>query len=468
MSRNSAGSLIRRIASLAWPVLVGQWAIMAYGVVDSIMAGHASATDLAALGIGNAIFYSVLVGLIGLVLALNPIISQYFGAGQNEAIGESVVQGIWVALFASACGAALLAFPDVWLAVSHVSDEVHAKVTSFLQAQMFSVPAILMFRVIYALNTSISRPKVVMVINLVGLALKIPLNFAFIYGHWGASAMGATGCGVSTLVVSWITCLLGFWIVRRDSFYRQFSIRIAAPRWAPIREILRIGIPTGLSYIVEITSFTFMALLVARLGTGPTGAHQIAANLVATFYAIPFAFSVATSTLVGQSIGAGQAREARRLTGVGLGLTLAAAACIAAIILGLRAPLVALYTNDAAVTAIAMRLVLIGALNHIADAAQTVPGFVLRAYKHPVAPMLVYCLSLWGIGLGGGFWLAFYGGAGIAPQGAAGLWIAGTASLAIAACALYLYLNRIARLAIVGEDAARALTLAQSELAATG
>lgn len=446
--------LVLRIVRLAWPVLIGQWAVMGYGVVDTVMTGHAGAADLAALGIGSAIYFSVLFGLMGVVLALNPIIAQHFGAGRDEAIGVSFVQGIWVALFAAAVGAVALTFPDIWLRFSGVAPPLRVQVGHYLQAMVFTLPAVLLFRAVYALNTALSRPKAVMLINLIGLALKIPLNYALIFGHWYAPALGSTGCAVSAIIVSYVTCVLGFVLLQRDSYDARFLIRFAWPRWQPIREILRIGVPTGLSYVVEVTSFTFMALMVARLGTDTTAAHQITANLAATFYSMPFAFSVAIATLVGQSVGAGKALQARHLVVVGLRLALSAALCLGLAILHWRDALVALYSSDPAVAAVATRLLFLLAFNHVADTVQSVLGFSLRAYKHAIAPMVIYTVSLWGLGLGGGYWLAFHGAFGWAPQGAQGLWLAATVSLAVAAVALFVYLMRVARDEIRRQDQA--------------
>jgi MATE family multidrug resistance protein len=418
---------------------------MAYGVVDTAMTGHASAQDLAALAIGSAIYYSVLVGLIGLVVSIGPILSQLYGAGDPRAIGRSFVQGLWVALFGSLIGGAVILFPGVWLDFAQVNDSLRAGATHYLQALMFSLPPILLFRVIYALNTSISRPKAVMFINLGGLALKIPLNHMLIYGAWGAPALGATGCGISTAIVTWLTCAMGFVTLRYDSFYRPFEIRAARPSWEPLREILRLGIPTALSYLIENTSFTLMALIIARLGAVSTGAHQIAINLAATLYSVPFALAVAISTLVGQAIGSADKAGAQHFLVVGFRIALGCAALIALSLYGLRGWLVSFYTNDPAVAQIALGLLAVVAFNHFFDTAQTVAGFALRAYKHAIAPMLVYTFCLWGIGLVGGYQLTFHGGLGMSAQGARGVWIGTTAGLLVAALALIATLGRVAR-----------------------
>ena len=196
----------------------------------------------------------------------------------------------------------------------------------------------------------------------------------------------------------------------RDRFYRPLQIAFAWPRWTYQRELLRLGLPMGLSYVVEVTSFTFMTLLVASLGTAVTGGHQIAANLAGLCYMVPLSLSVATSALVGQSIGAQDALGARRITRAGLRVTATVALVMCVSLWFARPTIVQLYTNDPAVTAVALSLLAFATVFHFFDAMQGIAGFILRAYKHAIAPMLVYTVSLWGIGLVGGWWIAFHPG----------------------------------------------------------
>lgn len=447
MTRHSPGTtLARRILAQAWPVLIGQWASIAFGVADTIMVGHASPQDLAAMALGSSIYASIFVGLMGVVLALTPIIAQHFGARRTEEIGRTYAQGLWLALWLTMVGAVALAFPKAWLVMSAVDAHVEELVAAYLRALMFALPAALVFRTVYALNVAVSRPKVTMAINLIGLALKIPLNYALIYGKFGLPELGAAGCGYATAIVMWCSCGIALLALRRDAFYRHFHIRFDWPRWRYQRELLRLGVPTGLSYIVEVTSFTFMTLLVAGLGTRVTGGHQIVANVAALCYMLPLSLSVATSAIVAQAIGADDAVGARRASRVGLRLAVGIAVCVSLLIWLSRHAIVHLYTNDAAVMQVALSLIGFVAIFHVFDATQGLSGFVLRAYKHAVAPMLVYTVSLWGIGLIGGWWIAFSPVVGGARLGAAGLWGAATFSLAVAAIVLVAWMVRVSRL----------------------
>lgn len=443
--RLSGVYLARRIATQAWPVLIGQWASIAFGVADTIMVGHSSAQDLAAMALGSSIYASVFVGLMGVVLALSPIIGQHFGGERHDAIGRTYMQGLWLALWLTLVGDVAMGFPDVWLVMSDVDRDVTSRVGDYLHALMYALPAALVFRTVYALNVAVSRPKVTMAINLIGLAIKVPLNYVLVYGKFGLPALGAAGCGYATAIVMWLSCGIALLALSRDPFYRKFAIRFDWPRWAHQRELLRLGVPTGLSYIVEVTSFTFMTLLVAGLGTTVTGGHQIVANLAALCFMLPLSLSVATSALVAQAIGADDAIAARRTTRAGLRLAAAIALVVSTALWFGRDVVIDLYSDDRAVRDVALSLIGFVAIFHCFDAVQAMSGFVLRAYKHAIAPMLIYTVSLWGVGLCGGWWVAFRPVIGDAPLGAQGLWGAATVSLALAAVVLALWMVRVSR-----------------------
>ena len=444
-SRLSGVALARRIVAQAWPVLIGQWASVAFGVADTIMVGHSSPQDLAAMALGSSIYFSIFIGLMGVVIALTPIIGQHFGAERHAEIGKTYMQGLWLALWLTIVGDIAMSFPDAWLVMSAVDEGVGSRVAAYLHALMFALPAALVFRTVYSLNVAVSRPKVTMAINLIGLALKIPLNYILIYGKFGMPALGAAGCGYATAIVMWASCGIALVALSRDSFYRRFAIGFDWPRWKYQRELLRLGIPTGLSYIVEVTSFTFMTLLVAGLGTRVTGGHQIVANLAAFCFMLPLSLAVATSAIVAQAIGANDAVGARRTTRAGLRLAAGLALIVSSSVWFGRHAIIGLYTDDAAVAAVALSLIGFVAIFHLFDATQGIAGFVLRAYKHAVAPMLVYTVSLWGIGLVGGWWIAFHPVVGGAPLGASGLWGAATVSLGVAASVLVVWMLRVSR-----------------------
>ena len=434
---------LHRISVLAWPVLVGQVAVLAFSTIDTLLLARHSPHDLAALAVGSAAYITVFVGLMGILLAIGPIVGALYGAGRHQEAGRQFHQGIWLALTLSALGIAVLAFPAPFVAMAKAGPELAQGIRGYMAAIAFALPAALLFTVYRGFNTAISRPKAVMTLQVGALLLKIPLSAALVWGlpSWGVESMGVTGCGVATAIVMWLQCGVAAWVMRRDDSYARFELSgrgLDAPNFVMLKEQLRLGVPMGLGILIEVTGFTFMAIFIARLGTLPVAGHQIAANLAALLFMMPLAISNATSTLVAQRLGAQDLLDARRLGWHGLwaGTALALSAAVALFVL--RGPVVSLYTHDAQVAQAALPLVAWLLLFHVADALQTIAALVLRAYRIATVPVVIYAVSLWGVGLGGGHYLAF-ADHGLAPewaQGAQAFWLAATAALGLSAVAL--------------------------------
>ena len=402
----------RRIAPLAWPVFVGQVSVVAFGTVDTLLVARASATDLAALAVGAAAYITIFIGFMGVLLALSPIVGQLYGARRLADAGRQVHQALWLAFGLALLGSLLLAFPYPFLALSRAGPEVAAKVRAYLLALAFSLPASLLFTVYRGFNDAVSRPKAVMLIQVAALALKVPLSTALVFGvpALGVPALGVEGCGIATLIAMWAQVTLAWVVLRRDPFYAPFELwgrGLDRPDGPALRQHLKLGLPLGASILVEVTGFAFMALFIARLGTTPAAGHQIAVNVVSLLFMIPLALGNATSTLVAQRIGAGDASDARRLGWHGLVLGCGLAGVVGSAFFVVREPVLHLYTSNAVVIAAAMPLLAWVAVFHVADAAQAIAAFVLRAYKITTISVVIYVLALWGVGLGGGYALAF-------------------------------------------------------------
>ena len=199
-----------------------------------------------------------------------------------------------------------------------------------------ALPATLGFRIYASLNTAISRPRMVMAIQVGSvLLLKLPLNALFIFGGFGVPELGATGAALATGITSWLALGAGWLIVRRDASYRAYGIMgrgLGKPSWPAQAALLRLGVPMGLSYLIEVTAFTFMALFIARLGSNTLAAHQITANFGTVLYMLPLSVANATGTLVAQEIGAGRLVAARHAGNAGVRLGVALAVAIGALV----------------------------------------------------------------------------------------------------------------------------------------
>ena len=436
---------IPALLKLAGPLLIGQLAVIAFGVLDTAMTARYSEEDLAALAMASAIFISIYVGLTGVISALAPIAGQLFGAKRLDEIGEEVRQATWLAVGLTVLGCFILINADYLLTISHVTADIEGKARLYLNILAIGLPASMGMRVLMALHNAVSRPAVITVVQLIGLGLKLPLNLLFIYGGFGIEGMGGPGCAVATVIISWLWLIITLSFVLIDRFYRPFKIfsRFSAPDWHRIWTLLKLGTPIGFSYLIEVTSFTFMSLFIARLGTTALAGHQIVANMGTVIYMVPLSLSIATMTLVSQSIGANKPERAEEIGWSSVFFTTVLCIVIGIGVWVLRMHLLDLYDPPEAVKIFSIPLFLFIAFYQIFDALQVTAAFILRAYRIAFWPMLIYAGSLWGVGLGGGYLLGFdiLGNTPVFLQGANGFWAANSISLGLAAC-LLLYLFR--------------------------
>ncbi|MDB5807313.1 MAG: efflux family protein [Betaproteobacteria bacterium] len=439
------------IFRLGWPVLVAQIATMANGVIDTVMAGHFSAHALATVGLGTSIYLSIFVTAMGVMLALTPILSQHYGARDDAAITHDVRQGIWLALLLTLLAELLLLFPDMLFSIAKMDPAIEVDVRSYLRTLMWVAPAMMAFRVFYAWASSISQPRAVMAIQVLGLVIKAPLNVVFMYGKLGLPAMGGLGCAWALVCEGWLMLAAAIWWVCVKPGFGRYKVfeKFEGIDWRTLKRMFKLGLPIGVSFLIDVTSYTFMALFIARLGPSFSAGHQIAANLGALCYMVPLAISTATSVLVGQAIGAGQLQRARVSGWTGIAIGAGAALCVATIIGIAHGGIAMLYTQDPVVIAAAAPLLVFVGLFHFFDAINSVAAQAARGYKKVLVPMLGFGLALWIVGLGGGYWLAFSPVIG-APKGALGFWMGAVVGMALAAAIGVLYFRHVANSAIRG------------------
>ena len=435
-------SELKIISQHAGTVLVGQLAVMAFGVADTVIAGRYSDAALAALSVGSALYISVYVGLIGIVQALLPIWAEMLGARRHEAVGRSLRQSLYLSGFITVAGMAALLFPGPLLRWAQVPHVMLAEVEAYLSVLAYAFAPSLLFRVYSTFNQALGKPLLVTWLQVGALLVKIPLSIWLVAGGGGVDAMGAVGCAWATLVVNYLLLALAIVMLRTQDLYKPFHIwrAMERPDWPAIGGYARLGIPGGLAYLVEVTSFTLMALFIARLGTVATAGHQIAASMAAVLYMMPLSMAIACSARVSFWLGAGRPNHARRAVVLGLKLTAAISLVLSATLLIARPVIASLYSGNPEIVAIAASLLGWVAYYHFADSMQALCAFLLRCYRITIAPLALYGVLLWGLGLYGGYRLAYEGAAGAsASQSPSSFWAASTVAIAgVAVCLLAL------------------------------
>ena len=351
-------SELKIVSRHAGTILVGQLAVMAFGVADTLIAGRFSDSALAALSVGSALYISVYVALMGIVQALLPIWAEMLGARQYEAVGRSLRQSLYLCGFITVVGMLALLFPGPLLRWAQVPELMQAEVQRYLGVLAFAFAPTLLFRIYSTFNQSLGKPRLVTWLQVLALVVKIPLSIWLVGGGGGVEAMGAVGCAWATLVVNYVLLILSALMLRTQDIYKPFHIwrPVEPPDWSQLRSFARLGVPGGLAYLVEVTSFTLMALFISRLGTVATASHKIAASMAAVLYMMPLSMALACSARVSFWLGAGRPDYARRVTLLGIRLTVLIAMALAAIVSIAGRVLASWYSANPEIVALASTL----------------------------------------------------------------------------------------------------------------
>ena len=438
----------RQLLGLAIPVILAQVAQTAMGFVDTIMAGSVSATDMAAVAIGTSIWLPVILFGQGLLLALTPTVAHLNGSGRRNKIIYQVHQAIWLAVFLS-----ILTIIILWnagLLLHHMSDIdplLADKAARYLHALMWGAPGYLLFQVLRNQCEGLSRTKPGMVLGFIGLLFNIPLNYIFIYGHFGMPALGGVGCGVATASVYWVMYLvMRFWVKRMPALKDVNHLDV---RSAPDRKILMrlfwLGLPVALALFFEVTLFAVVALLVSPLGIVDVAGHQIALNFSSLMFVLPMSLGVAATIRVGYRLGQGETAQAKvaAWTAQGVGICLACITAFFTIIF--RHDIALLYNDDPQVVLLAAHLMLLAGIYQFSDSVQVIGSGILRGYKDTRSIFFITLVAYWVLGLPGGYLLALTDVV-VPRMGPAGFWCGFIIGLTAAAIMMIWRIIRVQRL----------------------
>ncbi|WP_036774809.1 MATE family efflux transporter [Photorhabdus australis] len=415
----------RSLLALGIPVIIAQFSQTAMGVVDTVMAGGVSATDMSAVAVGTSIWLPVILFGYGLLMALTPIIAQMNGSGRRHMIASQTQQGFWLATFLSIIIIAILYNCKFLIDKQHNIDPLLAeKAVGFIHAIMWGAPGYLFYQVLRNQCEGLSKTKPGMVIGFLGLLINIPINYILIYGKFGAPALGGVGCGVATASVYWVMFLLLRWYVKHSSSQKDIRPvrRFAAPEWHILKRISSLGLPIAMAMFFEVTLFAIVALLISPLGVTAVAGHQIALNFSSLMFMFPISLGVAATIRVGYNLGQKSIENTRisAYTSIAVGLIFS---CLTAIFtIMLREPIALMYNDSPEVVTMASQLMLFAAFYQLSDAIQVVGTGVLRGYKDTRSIFYITFTSYWILGLPSGYILGLTNYI-VPAMGPTGFWI---------------------------------------------
>ncbi len=435
---SAAHAELRATIALAVPVVLVQLGFMAMGVVDTLMVGRLSARALAAVAIGNLYFFNTSIFGTGSLMALDPIIAQAVGAGDDETVARSLQRGLIIAAGLTLLTAALLAPATSVLHLLHQPAEIIPDTSRYVRISIVGVAPYFAFVVLRQSLQALHRvAPIVWTVVIANLANAF-FNWVFVYGHLGSAPLGVAGSAIATAIGRWMMLLLLLAMAWPELRAHVLPVRQGVLTWGPIRRMLAIGLPIGAQQALEAGAFGAIGLLMGLIGTTAVAAHQIAITLAAFTFMVPLGVGSAAAVRVGHAIGAGDQPRARAairaayLCGVGF-MTLTAV-----VFLTLPRVLAAAFTSDASVIGLAAVLIPIAGFFQVFDGGQAVGAGVLRGAGDTTAPLITMLAAYWLIGVPVSAWLGFR-----TSLGPAGLWWGFVISLAGVAIFLYLRIRAL-------------------------
>jgi multidrug resistance protein, MATE family len=422
-SGGSVQTEVRRIAGLAWPVILGQVGLVAMGTADMLMVGHLGAEPLAAIGIANTWSFAALIFGLGVCSGLDPFFSQAYGAGRLHEVGQALVRGglLVTCLGFLLIGVHLAAGPGLTLLAQPAA--LIGDASSYCTIIAYSVPPFLGFALIKQLLQGSGRMKPAMWVIAMGNLANILANWIFIYGNLGFDAMGVPGAAASTVLVRWamFTALLA---LGSAEIRRVWPWGIDLGNTQALSHVAFTALPVGLQLGLEVWAFNAATLMAGWLGSISVAAHTAALNIASLAFMVPLGLSAAATTRTGNLVGAGHPWA--RAAWISLGLSTVAAATSATLFTLAPHSLAHLYNPDPEVIGLIALVLPIAALFQGFDAGQVVSFGILRGLGDTRKPMIANVVGYWLIGLPAGYLLAFHGGMGLR-----GIWWGMTLSLAI-------------------------------------
>ncbi|MDO6563480.1 MATE family efflux transporter [Amphritea sp. 1_MG-2023] len=435
----------QKILALATPILIAELAQAAMGFVDTLMASRYSAEDLAAVALGSGIWLPIMIAFSSILMAITPMVANHAGNDQLNRTRLIYHQGVIIALLISAVAWLILRNMAPVLELMQVSDSLKSKTLAYLDALSWGVPGIMLYQAARSYSEGLGKTQPLMKIGVFALLCNIPLNYIFIYGKLGMPELGGVGCGWATTIVMWIMAFSAMLYLRHSKYFRRLNL-IIWPRFkaAYFTTILKIGLPIGFTMLIEVSMFSVIALLIARLGETVIAAHQITLSFTGMVFMLPLSISIALTIRTGHFIGRKDYSSARRTAISGYAIVILTSITSCTLISLLSVQIATLYTADDNIIKLASSLLLIAAIFQIPDAIQVVSAGILRGYKDTAFPLLIVFTAYWLIGLPLGYVLGLTNI--VTPaSGPTGFWLGMIAGLSVGAILLLMRYQHLKR-----------------------
>lgn len=416
------------------PILVTQIALYLVTFFDVLFSSKYGTSDLAGVSIGSSVWMPIYVGISGILLSITPIVAQAVGSKKSKEATFSVQQGIMIAIIlALVVFAFLLAFMKPILAFMPLEPHVQKVAHGYLLAMSFGLVPLFVYTVLRCFIDALGQTRMSMFITLIATPINVLFCYVFIFGNWGAPALGGVGAGIASAITYWIICFIAIFITFKAQPFSTFELfkNFTKPVWSKWKEILKIGLPIGFTLFAETSIFAVVTLIMSKYSTAVIGAHQIAMNFANLAYMIPLSVSMGATILIGYEIGAKRSKDARQYTKMAITLAVGICTITLAVLIGFRQQIANIYSDDSQVVSLAVVFLIYAAFFQLSDAIQAPIQGVLRGYKDVTTASIMAFISYWIIALPLGYILAD-----VLDFGPKGYWFGLITGLAIGAITL--------------------------------
>ena len=389
---------IHKLLSVMIPILVAQVSTAGVTFINTTMAGHAGADDLAGVSVGAGLFYPLLASIIGLLMAGTPLMAQLIGKKDRDSLPFIVRCGAAIGLFISLLfGASYFLFIDDLLASLALEPSVAYIARYYLMTMIGVVFFLGLIIPLRCLTDTAGSTSISMKLFLMAPPVNGVLNYLFIYGHGGMPALGGIGAGLATMMTYGVLLALFLLVVLKTEELRGHEIfsRLTI-RMGDLKEYLVVGVPSGLSIFMEMSLFSLIIVFLSRYGTDALAAYQIADNFASLVYMLPVSCSMALTILIATAVGADNMDMAKRYKKAGFIVALTGAAITASFTVLFRTHIGSVYTDDAAVAMIAGRFLIYSAGWQLFDAISTPIQGILRGLKDTRISFILMVIAYWG------------------------------------------------------------------------
>jgi multidrug resistance protein, MATE family len=432
---------------LAVPIALTQLGQIAMMTIDLALIGRLGDRAVAAAALAGTVYFVSFTFGMGLVSAVAPLAAQAFGARHPRLVRRALRVGLWAALLISL---PIMVFPlygeRILLLLGQAPATAH-QAQQYLFGLAWGIAPALWFLAIRGFMGAVNRPEPSLWITLAAIPANALLVYLLIHGEWGLPRLELFGAGLATTIVNAGMFLAGLWFAARRRPFKKYHVlgRLWRIDWILMRQLIVIGAPISISFLLEYGLFAAAALLMGLIGTTALAAHQAALQVTAILFMVPFGIGMAATVRVGHAFGRNDAAAVKRagLVATLLGIALVAVFTLA-VMLG-RFVIARFFFGEAAesggaVIELTATLLMVGATFFVADGVQTIAAGALRGMNDTRVPLLFAAISYWGIGFSTAYALAFG-----AKFGAIGVWIGLSCGTAVYAVLLILRFRLLAR-----------------------